>query len=115
NSRKMPGGDELRAKLVGAVNEPAELQILVAHHARVGRAPSLVFVGEILNDLGLKWLRFIHEVIGNPEFVADRAGVRDGLRSATLVLRAGHTILGPELEGDADDVIALFEQQRRRR
>jgi len=37
----MAGGDELRAKLVRAVNEPAELQILIAHHARIGVRPAL--------------------------------------------------------------------------
>ncbi len=113
--REMPGGDELRAELVRAVNEPAELQILVAHHARIRRTASLVFVGEILDDLGLKLLRFVNEVIRNAERVADRAGIGDGLRPAALVLGARHAILRPELERDAHHLVALFEQQRRRR
>src|SRR5207247_5222642 len=54
-AREMAGGDVLRAKLVGAVNEAAELEILVAHHAGIGRAARLVFVGKVLNDLGLKF------------------------------------------------------------
>src|ERR1700734_3612463 len=44
DAREMAGRDEVRAELVRAVNQPAELQVLVAHHARVGRAARLVFV-----------------------------------------------------------------------
>src|ERR1019366_2581241 len=60
NPRKMSGGDEIRTELVGAVNEPAKLQILVAHHTRIRRASSLVFVGKILDDVFLKIRRLVH-------------------------------------------------------
>ena len=110
----MSGGDELRAKLVRAVNQPAKLQILIAHHARIRRAAGLVFVGEVLDDVLLEFRRLVNQVIRNVELVADGARVGDGLRAAAFVLGAVHAILRPELERDADDLVALLQQQRRR-
>ncbi len=109
----MSGGDEIRAELVRAVNEPAELQILIAHHARIRRAAGFVFVGEVLDDVLLEFRRLVNEVIRYAELVANGAGIGDGLRAAAPVLGAVHTILRPELERDADDLVTLFQQQRR--
>ena len=109
----MAGGDVLRAELVRALDEPAELQILVAHHARVRRAAGLVFIGEVLDDVLLKLGRFVDEVIRDAKLVADRPGVRDGLRSAALVFGAVDAVLRPELERDAHHVVALLQQQGR--
>ena len=111
----MAGGDEIRAELIRAVNEPAEFQILIAHHAGIRRATGLVFVGEVLDDVLLEFRRLVNEVIRDVELVADRARVGDGLRSAAFVLRAVHAILRPELERDADDLVTLLDQKRRRR
>jgi len=114
NSREMPGRNKIRAELPGAVNEPAELEILIAHHARIRRAASLVFVGEVLDDVLLEFRRLVNQVIRDVELVADGARVGDSLRAAAFVLGAVHAILRPELERDADNLVALFEQQRRR-
>ena len=111
----MSGRDEIRTELIGTVNEPAELQILIAHHARIGRAAGLVFVREVLDDVLLEFRRLVNQVIRDVELVADRARVGDGLRAAAFVLRAVHAILRPELERDADDIVALLDQKRRRR
>ena len=110
----MSGRNKIRTKLVRAVNQPAKFQILVAHHARIRRAAGLVFVGEILDDVLLEFRRLVNEVIRDVELVADGAGVGDGLRAAAFVLGAVHAILRPELERDADDLVALLEQKRRR-
>ena len=40
------------------------------------------------------------------------AGIHDSLRTTALVFGAGHAILGPELEGNADHLIPLFNQDR---
>ena len=61
--REMSGGDEICAELVRTVDQPAELQILVAHHARIRRAPGLIFIGKVLDDEFLKIRRFIHQII----------------------------------------------------
>jgi len=110
----MAGGNVLRPQLVRAVNQPAELEILIAHHTRVRRAPGLVFVRKVIDDVLLKFRRLVNEVIGDIQLMADCTRIGDGLRAAALVLGAVHAILRPELERDADDLIALFEQQRRR-
>ena len=110
----MAGGDVVRAELLRPVNQAAKFQILIAHHARIRRAARLVFVGEVLDDVLLEFRRFVNQVIGNAEGVADGAGVGDGLRSAAPILGAVDAVLRPELEGDADDLVALLQQKRRR-
>src|SRR5258708_29824658 len=112
NSCKMSRRNKIRSKLIRAVNEPAELEILVAHHARIRRASGLVFVGEILDDVLLKFRRLVNEVIRDVELVADGARVGDGLRAAAFVLRAVHAILRPELDRGADDIVTLLDQTR---
>ena len=107
----MSGGDELRTKLVRTVNEPAKLQVLVTHHTGIRRAAGFVFVGKILDDVLLKIRRLVHEIIRDVELVADTAGVGHGLRTTAFVLRAIHAILRPKLERDANDVVALFDEQ----
>src|ERR1043166_6096389 len=77
-SRKMARRNELRTKLVRPINEPAELEILIAHDARVRRAASLVFVGEVLDHLRLELFRFINQIIRNAELMTHCAGVRNG-------------------------------------
>ena len=110
----MSRGDKIRAKLIRTVNEPSKFQILVAHHARIRRAAGFIFVGEVLDDVFLEFRRLVNEVIRDVKLVADGARVGDGLRAAALVLGAVHAILRPELERDADDLVALLQQQRRR-
>ncbi len=56
----MSSGDVLSAELIGAVDEASEFEVLIAHDARVGRPPGLVFTGEVLDDLGLELRRFIN-------------------------------------------------------
>ena len=108
---KVAGGNVLGAKLSGAADECAEFEFFVAHDARVGRAASFVFFGEVVDDLLLEIFGFVDQVIGDAEFVGDGAGIHDGLRAAAFVFGARDAILGPEFEGDADDVVALFEQK----
>ena len=105
----------MRPKLVGAVDQPPELEVLVAHHARVGRAAGLVFLGKVIDHLALEILRLIHEIVRDVQLVRNAARVRDGLRAAAFVFGAVDAVLRPELERDADHVVALLDQQRRRR
>ena len=106
--------DEIRAELIRAVNQSAKFQILIAHHARIRCAAGLVFIGEILDDVLLEFRRLVNEVIWDVELVTNRAGVGDGLRAAAFVLGAVHAILRPEFQCDADDLVALLQQQCRR-
>ena len=61
----------------------------------------------------LEFRRLVDEVIGHAELVADGARVGHRLRAAALVLRPVHAILRPELEGDADHLEPLLQQQCR--
>ena len=112
--REVASGDILRPELVCPLDEPPELEVLVAHHARVRRAARLVFVGEVLDDLALKLRRLVNQVIRNAQLVAHGPRIRDRLRPAALVLGARHAVLRPKLERDAHHVVALLEQQRGR-
>ena len=87
------------------------LRLLIAHHARVRRAPGVVFLGEIIDDLLLEFLRFVHQVVRNAQFVRNSSGIHHGLGPAAFVLRSGDTILRPEFQRDANDVVALLHSK----
>ena len=108
----MAGSNVLRSKLIRAVNQAAELEVLIAHHTRIGRAAGFIFVGKILNHLGLKLLCFINQVIRNSQFVAHRPRIGNRLRPAAFILGARNTILRPKFKRDSDNVVALIEQKR---
>jgi hypothetical protein len=80
----MAGGDVMSAELVGTLQEPAELKVLVAHDARVGRAARLVLGGQVVDDLAPELVRLIHGVIRDAELITGGAGVGDGLTRAAL-------------------------------
>ena len=108
-TREMAGRNVLRAELIRAFDEPSELEILIAHHARIRRAPGFVFVGEILDDAILEFRGFVDEVIRNSKLMANRARIGDSLRSAAFVLSAIHAVLRPEFQCNSDDVITLLQ------
>src|SRR4051794_40899186 len=95
HTRKMAGGNVFRPELAGAIDEIAELEPFVAHHAWIRRAASAVLLGEIIDDLFLELLRLVHEVVRNAQFVRNTSGIHHGLRPAAFVLRSGDTILRP--------------------
>ena len=117
NPRVMARGDELRAELVRALEQRAELQMLVAQDARIGRASSPVFSGKMSDDLLLKLFRVVNQMKRDAEMVANGAHVGRRARPAALELVVvwRKTVVLPEFERDADDVIALLDQQRRGR
>ena len=92
---KMARGDIGGAELVSPANQTAELEVLVAHHARIRSATGLILVREVPDDLLLKFCCLVDEIVGNPKLMTNGAGVGDGLRPATLIFGAGNTILGP--------------------
>jgi len=104
-----------RAELIRALNEPAELEILIAHHAGIRCAAGLVFIGKILDDVLLEFRRFVNEVIRNTKFVADGARVGDGLRAAAFCPPRGSRNPAARVQRDADDLVTLLDQKRRRR
>jgi hypothetical protein len=84
----MARGDVLRAELVRALEQRAELQMFVAQDARVGGASGPVFGGETADDLLLKFLRVVNHVKRNAQVIANGAhvGRRPGPAALELVL-----------------------------
>ena len=65
DDRVMAGGDVIAAERLRLVPKIAELQLLVAHHARVRRPAGLVFAREIIDHELLELIRFIDHVMRN--------------------------------------------------
>ncbi len=89
-ARKMAGGNVIAAQLPRALEQGAELELLVAHDARIGRAPGPVFLGKISDHLFLEGVRLVDQIIGDTELVADAAGIRHRLRAAAFVFGSGN-------------------------
>ena len=105
------GGDEGCAEAACLAPEVAEFEFLVAHHARVGRAPGLVLGGEVIDDLRLEIGGLLDDVMRDAEGMGDAAGIRDGGGAAAFILRAGDAVLRPDFHGHADDVVALLLEE----
>ena len=107
----MTGRDVIAAERCRFTPEIAELEFFIAHHARVRRAASLVFAGEIINHDALELIGLVNHVMRNAERMRYAARIGDRLRSAAFVLRARDTILRPDFHRHAYHVVALFAQQ----
>ena len=104
-------GDVIRPERAGLLPEVAKFQLLVAHHARVRRAPGAVFAGKVINDELFELIRLVHDVVRNPDPMSHTPGVRNGGGAAALVLGTRNTVLRPDLHGHADDFISLLLEQ----
>src|SRR5262245_33837974 len=67
--REMAGGDLAGPQLTRPMDKRAELQLLVAHHARVWSSARSILFGEVLNDLPLNLFGLIDQVVGNVQLV----------------------------------------------
>ena len=87
----------------------------VAVEAGVGRAAAAVLGDERLDDVLEKLALQIQRVVRDAEPVGDAAGVLDILDAAALgaTRQAFGPSLGPEAHGDANHLVALFDEQRR--
>jgi len=104
---------EGRVLLCGKEALPANMFQFRRRIATVFQEPLLLNATVYQNAaLGLKFRGLVDEIVGDAKFVADGAGVADGLRAAAFILGARDAVLRPELECDADDVEALIEQKR---
>ena len=110
NDRVMTRRNVIAVERCGFTPEIAELELFVAHHARVRRAAGLVFAGEIINHDALELIGFINNVMRNPERMRYAARIGDRLRAATFVLCTRDTILRPNLHRHAHHVVALLAQ-----
>ena len=114
DDRVMPGGDEVGSEGLGLRAEFAEFQMLVAHHAGIRSPAEAVFAGEIVDDDFFEVIGFVHDIVGDAEFVGDPARIRDGGGTAAFVLGARDAVLRPHFHRHADDLPSVALKQRRR-
>ena len=99
--------------------ELVELEVVVAEGAGNGRAAGEVLGDEGADDLVFEAVLGVDEVVGDAEVLGDAAGVVDVVDGAAAALdgfghafAAGEAALVPELQGKADEVVALGVEQR---
>jgi hypothetical protein len=110
----MAGRQEIGAEVVRGVEEIGEFQVLIAGDARDRSFASDIGSGERLDHLLAKALLVVEHVVGNVEPRCDVPGVMDILPGAARALPVRHLAMVVELHRDADNVIAVGRQQRRR-
>ena len=113
------GGDAVGADLAGGDEELVELEVVVAEGAGDGRASGEVLGDEGPDDLGFEAVLLVDEVVGDVELLGYSAGVVDVVDGAAAALDglghalvAGEAALVPELEGEADESVALGTEER---
>ncbi len=109
----MPGGQVVGAQRERVLEQGAELDVLVAGEAGVRRPPRRVLGHEPIHDALGELALHVEHVVADAERGGGGAGVVhvfDG--TAALVVARGRGVLDrPEAHGDADDVVALLEEQ----
>src|SRR5271168_2676233 len=113
----MAGGDAIRSDLLGGAQKLVELEVVVAERAGNRRAARKIVVDEGANDILLEALLLVDDVIRDVEGLGYTAGVIHIIQAAAAARGtrrntglAGHALLVPELEGQADDVVSLCAQ-----
>ena len=113
-SHVVPGRQHARAEIARGREQVLELDRLVAVDARHRRLARDIARGERIDHRLLEAALVVEHVVRNADPLGDRAGVVDVLPGAAGALAVGRLAMVVELERDADDVIALGLQQRRR-
>src|SRR5438046_4082351 len=111
DNRVMTRGDVIAAERCRFTPEIAELELFIAHHARIRRPTGLVLAGEIFNHEPLELVGFVDNIMRNAQRMRHAARICYCLGTATFVLRTGDTVLRPDFHSDADHVVALFAQK----
>src|SRR6516164_333349 len=110
----MTGRQYLGAELARGREQIAELDRLVALDARHRRLARHIAFGEAVDHHFLEAALVVEHVVGNADPLRHRARVIDVLAGAAGTLAMGRGAMVVELQRDADDVVALGLEQRRR-
>ena len=107
------GGEVVAFERGQAVEEGAVLDVLVAAQAGVRGAAGGVFGHEAVHHRLAEAVFEVHDVVADAELAGHPAGVVDVFDAAALLASGelGGTLLGPEAHGDADDVVALLDEE----
>ena len=97
------------------LQQRAELHLVVAGEAGVGRAAAGVLADEVVDDVFLELALQVEHVVADAERVGGGAGVVRVFDGAAALVVAGGAgvLLRPEAHGDADDVVTLAGKQAR--
>jgi hypothetical protein len=114
------GGNQVGANLSGYNKKLIKLQVIVAKAARDGRASGEVLAHERTDDILLKSVLMIDDVIRDIERLSDSAGVIDIVKGAAATLTVfchsglvGESSLVPQLHSQADELESLVAQHGR--
>src|SRR5262249_26479581 len=110
----MSGRQHLGAELPRGREQIAELDRLVALDAWHRRLARHVALAEAVDHHLLEAALVAEDVVGNADPLRPRAGVIDVLAGAARALAVGRGAVVVELQRDADYVVALGLEQRRR-
>jgi hypothetical protein len=112
------GGDTVGADLAGGDEELVELEVVVAEGAGDGGSSGEIFADEGLDDLGFEAVLLVDDVIRDVELLGHVARVVDVVDAAAAALDglghafvSGEAALIPELEGEANEGVALGAQE----
>ena len=97
----------LRAQLFGVFFTRVELDLAVAQHIGIGRAPRSVLCEELLENARIILRGKIHGVNGYSQLVRRETGIRP-----VLVRGTGAVLVLPVVHEKADDFVSLFDEER---
>ena len=109
----MAGGERIGPELAGEAEQVAELHGAIALDAGDRRLAGEIALGEALDHRVAEAALIVEHVMRNADRLGDAAGVVDILAGAAGAGAVHGFAMVVELQGDADDVIALALQQRR--
>ena len=105
----MAGGDAAAAQLHGVIEKGLELDLGVAQHVRVGRAPGGILAQEVGKHPVLVFGGKIYHLQLDADDIGDRSNVNQVLpRRAVFII----IVVLPVLHEQADDVEALLLEQQ---
>ena len=110
----MAGRQHLGAELARGVEQVAELDRLVALDAGHRRLAGDIAFGEAVDHRFLEAALVVEHVMRDADALGDRARVVDVLAGAAGALAVRRRAMVVKLQRDADDVVALGLEQRRR-
>jgi hypothetical protein len=102
----VPCGDVVTAEFVRLAQQRVELDVAIALHARVGRAPAAVLVDEVADDRVGEGASEVQHIVRDAKPPCDTTRIlHRAQRAATAMSRVRMRLL-PNLHRDADDLEA---------
>src|SRR5215472_6654688 len=107
----MPGGECGRPEIAAGAQQIAKLDPLIAADAGYRRFAAAIRFGEVLDDLRVKPALVIQHVMSDSKAVGNAPRIADILAGTTRALPPDHGAVIVELQGDANDLKALLNQE----